>query len=329
MKLPRLSLLALLAAATFAHGADAPLPPPAVAADAPASSEPFAPPAKEIALYPGAAPGSEDWTWDERAAGSPNNPTVQNVVHPVLMYYPADKANAVGTAMIVAPGGGFRNLMMSYEGVDIAKRLNEMGVDAFVLKYRLRYNDPNTQIPASPRIPAPAAMAAINAPGTANRPAPPLPTTGPQAGQDVRAMAGADGQQAIRLIRQNAAAYGFRPDRIGIIGFSAGGAVVMRTIRGAADTRPDFAAAIYAAEASGAPPPAGGPPLFIAVAADDQSEGYMRSLEMFDAWRRANLPVELHIFQAGRHGFRTRGGGADHFMDRLEEWLKLNGYLTK
>jgi len=329
MKPPRLSLLAFLAAATLASGADAPLPPPAAAADAPARGTQLAQPAKEIALYPGMAPGSEKWTWEERPAGSPSNPTVQNVVHPVLMYYPADKAKAVGTAMIVAPGGGFRNLMMSYEGVDIAKRLNAMGVDAFVLKYRLRYNDPSNPIPAVPRIPAPAAMAAINAPGTANRPAPSLPTTGPQAGQDVRAMAGADGQEAIRLIRQDAAAYGVRPDRVGIIGFSAGGAVVMRTIRGAAETRPNFAAAIYAAEASGEAPPAGAPPIFIAVAADDQSEGYMRSLEMFDAWRRANIPAELHIFQSGRHGFRTRGGGADHFMDRLEEWLKLNGYLTK
>jgi acetyl esterase/lipase len=325
MKLPRLSLLAFLAAATFAHGADAPLPPPAPVADVPASSPPFAPPAKEIALYPGAAPGSENWTWTERAAGSPSNPTVQNVVHPVLLYYPADKAKAVGTAMIVAPGGGFRNLMMSYEGVDIAKRLNAMGVDAFVLKYRLRYNDPS----APARSSTPPSPSVINEPGTANRPAPALPTTGPQAGQDVRAMAGADGEEAIRVVRQDAAAYGVRPDRIGIIGFSAGGAVVMRTIRGAAETRPNFAAAIYAAEASGEAPPAGGPPIFIAVAADDQSEGYMRSLEMFDAWRRANIPAELHIFQAGRHGFRTRGGGADHFMDRLEEWLKLNGYLTK
>jgi acetyl esterase/lipase len=321
MKLPRLSLLGLLAAATFASGADTPLTPPAVRAAAPASATQLAPPAKEIALYPGIAPGSENWTWAERPAGSPSNPTIQNVVHPTLMYYPADKAKAVGTAMIVAPGGGFRNLMMSYEGVDIAKRLNDMGVDAFVLKYRLRYNDPNA--PARGPTPTPAAGTVL-----ADRPPASLPTTGPQAGQDVRALAGADGQQAIRLIRQDAAAYGIRPDRIGIIGFSAGGAVVMRTIRGAPETRPDFAAAIYAADASGAPAPANAPPLFIAVAADDQSEGYMRSLEMFDAWRKANRPVELHIFQTGRHGFRTRGGGADHFMDRLEEWMKLNGYLT-
>jgi acetyl esterase/lipase len=295
-----------------------------VNAAAPAPAVTLPPPAQEIPLYPGAAPGSENWTWAERPGGSPSNPTVQNVVHPELLYYPADKAIAVGTAMIVAPGGGFRNLMMSYEGVDIATRLNAMGVDAFVLKYRLRYNDPN-----APRRPAPAPAALPAGTVLADRPPAPLPSTGPQAGQDVRAMAGADGQQAIRLVRQNAAAYGIRPDRIGIIGFSAGGAVVMRTIRGAADTRPNFAAAIYAAEASGEAPPAGAPPLFIAVAADDQSEGYQRSFALFNAWQKANVPAELHIFQTGHHGFRKRGSGADHFMDRLEEWLKLNGYLTK
>src|SRR5476649_1923961 len=165
MKLPRLSLLGLVAAATFAYGANTPLTPPAVGAGAPASGTPLAPPAKEIALYPGAAPGSENWTWAERPAGSPTNPTVQNVVHPVLMYYPADKAKSVGTAMIVAPGGGFRNLMMSYEGVDIAKRLNDMGVDAFVLKYRLRYNDPN-----APRRPTPPPPAMANGAVLADRP---------------------------------------------------------------------------------------------------------------------------------------------------------------
>jgi dipeptidyl aminopeptidase/acylaminoacyl peptidase len=75
--------------------------------------------------------------------------------------------------------------------------------------------------------------------------------------------------------------------------------------------------------------PAGAPPLFIAVAADDQSFGYQGSLDMFSAWRKANIPVELHIFQTGRHGFRTKGGGADNFMDRVEEWMKLNGYWGK
>ena len=70
-------------------------------------------------------------------------------MRPVLLHYPADRDKSVGTAMIVAPGGGFRTLMMSYEGVDIARRLNAMGVDAFVLKYRLVYSGPGA--PTAPR----------------------------------------------------------------------------------------------------------------------------------------------------------------------------------
>jgi acetyl esterase/lipase len=290
----------------------------------------LAPPEKEIALYPGTAPGSEDWTWTERAAGSPSNPTVQNVVHPELMYYPADKATAVGTCVIVAPGGGFQNLMMSYEGVDIAKRLNAMGVDAFVLKYRLKFTPANPRggraAATQPTAGAGPAAGARPTPGT--QPAVAGATTAP-AGPDIRALAGADGQQAIRILRQTAGDYGFKPNRIGIIGFSAGGSVVMHTLRGAPDGRPDFAGAIYAADANGDAPPAGAPPLFIAVAADDQSVGYQGSLDLFSAWRKAGIPVELHIFQTGAHGFRKKGGGADNFMDRFQEWLKLNGELTK
>ena len=266
------------------------------------------PPAREIQLYPGVAPGSEKWSYAERAAGTSDKPQAQNVVRPVLLYYPSEKSKAVGTAMIVAPGGGFRTLMMSYEGVDVAKRLNQMGVDAFVLKYRTVYVDPNASPTAAARGPA---------------------TTGPQAGQNVREMAGADGQQAVRLLRQQAAEFGVLSNRIGIIGYSAGGAVVLSTLYGPPDARPDFAAPIYAAGANSNPPPDGAPPLFIAVAADDRLVGYQGSIDLFGAWKKAGLPAELHVFQTGQHGFGTKGGGADHYLDRLEEWLKLNGWLTK
>jgi acetyl esterase/lipase len=268
----------------------------------------LAPPAREIPLYPGVAPGSENWHYPERAAGTAERPQAQNIVRPVLLYYPAEKANAVGTAMIVAPGGGFRTLMMSYEGVDVARRLNQMGVDAFVLKYRTIYVDPDAPPAAAGRGPA---------------------ATGPQAGQNLREMAGADGQQAVRLLRQRAAEFRLLPNRIGIIGYSAGGAVVLSTVYGAADGRPDFAVPIYAAGASSNPPPEGAPPLFIAVAADDQAVGYQGSIDLFGAWRKAGLPVELHVFQTGQHGFGKKGGGADHYLDRVEEWLRLNGWLTK
>jgi len=266
----------------------------------------LAPPAREIPLYPGVAPGSEKWSYPEKTAGTPDRPQAQNIVRPVLLYYPAEKSNAVGTAMIVAPGGGFRTLMMSYEGVDVARRLNQIGVDAFVLKYRTIYTGPDA--PAPGRGPA---------------------ATGPQAGQNVREMAGADGQQAVRLLRQRAADFGVLPNRIGIIGYSAGGAVVLATVYGPDDGRPNFAAPVYAAGANSNPPPPGAPPLFIAVAADDQTVGFQGSIDLFAAWRKAGLPAELHVFQTGGHGFGKKGGGADRYLDRLEEWLRLNGWLTK
>jgi acetyl esterase/lipase len=264
-----------------------------------AAAQQLAPPEREIPLYPGVAPGSEKWDWSERQTASGNGmPMVQNVVKPVLQYYPAVKSKAVGTAMIVAPGGGFRTLMMSYEGVDVARHLNELGVEAFVLKYRLTYSGVGGGSAA-------------------------------QAGQNVREMAGEDGRQAVRVLRQHAAEFGIRPDRIGMIGYSAGGAVLLAAVSGPAESRPNFAAPIYAAGAGSVSPREGAPPLFIAVAADDQAVGYQGSLDLFSAWRKANIPVELHVFQAGAHGFANKGGGADHYLERLDEWMKLNGWLSK
>jgi acetyl esterase/lipase len=253
-------------------------------------------PAKVIPLYPGVAPGSENWHYEEHPAGPATNPQVQNVVKPELLYYPAEKETAAGTAIIVAPGGGWRTLMMSYEGVDVAKRFNAMGIDAFVLKYRLTYSGQGEN---------------------------------PQQYQNVKAMSDADGQQAVRLVRQHAAEYGVQPNRIGMIGFSAGGGVLLGTVYGPAESRPDFAIPIYAAGASSAVPPAGAPPLFIAVASDDKAVGYQGSIDLFEAWIKAGLKAELHVFQIGAHGFVTKGGGADHYLDRVEDWLKLNGLLTK
>ena len=269
-------------------------------------------PAREIPLYAGVAPGSENWHYDERAAGTADKPQAQNVVRPVLLYYPADPAKAVGTAMIVAPGGGYRTLMMSYEGVDVAKRLNQMGVDAFVLKYRTTWVEP--------------AVIAANGALTAST----AKTPDPQAWQDVRAMANSDGAQAVRVVRQHAAEFHVASNRIGMIGFSAGGGVLLASVYGPADGRPDFAAPIYASGASSTPPPAtGAPPLFIAVASDDKSVGYQGSIDLFGAWIKAGVPAELHVFQMGSHGFGKKGGGADHYLDRLEDWLNVNGLLTK
>jgi acetyl esterase/lipase len=275
--------------------------------------------AKEIPLYPGAAPGSENWDWSERSVTSPTGmPMAQDVVRPVLLHYPADKGKAVGTAMIVAPGGGFRTLMMSYEGTDIARRLNAMGVDAFILKYRLLYTGPG-----APRNQAKKAAAPADRPRR-------IIVTGSykaQTGQDLIALAADDGRQAVRLVRERASEFGVRSDRVGMIGFSAGGFVTTATLFGPSETRPDFAAIIYGAgEIKEVPSPA--PPVFLAVAADD-TLAVDRTVALFTAWRKAKGPAEVHVFQMGAHGFLKKGGGADHFMDRLEEWLGANKLLTK
>jgi acetyl esterase/lipase len=262
----------------------------AAQSDAPPPA-PVPKPAKEIPLYPGVAPGSEKWDWSERTTTNPRGrPIVTDVVRPVLLHHPAERSKAVGTVMIVAPGGGFRALMMSYEGVDIARRLNAMGIDAFVLKYRLTHN------------PGPAA-------------------------KDVIKLAADDGRQAVRLMRERAGEFGVRPNRVGMIGFSAGGIVTSEALFGPAATRPDFAAIIYGVgEIKEVPNPA--PPLFLAAAADD-TRAAQRSVELFTTYRKAKGLAELHIFQMGGHGFPNKGGGADHFMDRLEEWLAANKLLSK
>ena len=253
-----------------------------------------------IPLYDGTAPGSQGWEYDEAYVEGKSGPQIRNVVRPTLLYFPAN--SPIGTAMIIAPGGGNRMLMMSYEGVDIAKKLNAVGVDAFVLKYRLNYTGPG-----------------------ADRSNP--PKTGPQAGQDVHELAKADGRRAVELLRSRAAEYQIDPLRIGMIGFSAGGGPIRGAMYGSEASRPDFVALIYASGKPGTSVelPDQAVPLFLAVSADDPA--YESSIATFKNWRDAEVPVELHIFQMGAHGFVNKGGGADHFMDRVRDWMEGNGWL--
>lgn len=257
--------------------------------------------AQVLPLYEGVAPGSEKWNYSEKVIEGKSGPQVRNVVKPTLLYFPAPKPN--GTAMIVAPGGGNRTLMMSYEGVDIARKLNELGVDAFVLKYRLNYD---------------ATMVEGGKTAQAD----------PQAGQDVRALSADDGRRAMEVLRTRVSEFKYQPDRIGMIGFSAGGGPVRGALESPAATRPNFAALIYAGPSRDGmvKVPEDAPPLFIAVSADDRLSQV--SIDTFLAWRAAEKKVELHIFQMGAHGFVNKGGGADHFMDRLAEWMQVNGWLT-
>jgi len=168
---------------------------------------------------------------------------ISNITHPVLLVYVPEAAKATGTAWIVAPGGGFRYLAIDYEGTDLARWLNSNGVAAFVLKYALRAAE--TMAKKTP----PPAQARRNA---------------------AMAWATADGQQAVRVVRSHAAEWGIAPDRIGVIGFSAGGYLAATVaMHHDAASRPNYAAPIYPLIPTDVTVPADAPPLFLAHADND------------------------------------------------------------
>jgi acetyl esterase/lipase len=255
-----------------------------------------------IPVWPGIAPGSETWTQKEvdYTIGSEHKQMVRNVTRPTLTLYLPDPAKANGTAIIIAPGGGFRFLSWQNEGTAVAEWLAERGVTAFVLKYRLRDTGESQEDFEKGKKPA--------------------ATTQP----DIAALASADGRQAMKLVRQRAAEWKIAPDRIGFMGFSAGGAVTMGVVMHYdADSRPNFAAPIYGANAEGAIPE-DAPPLFILCAADDKG-AMPGSVKTFSDWKAAGHSAELHIYSKGGHGFgmSQRGLPVDHWIDRLGDWLDV------
>lgn len=140
----------------------------------------------------------------------------------------------------------------------------------------------------------------------------------------------ADGQQAMRVVRQRAPQWGLVPDRIGIMGFSAGGRVTIGVaLEHDAESRPDFAAPIYGALWEEIIVPADAPPLFIALANDDEL-AVDPSVALYSAWRVARHPVELHIYAKGGHGFgmRKQGLPSDHWIDLFGDWLQEQGFLA-
>lgn len=275
-------------------------------------TEPLPRPDREIPLYDGVPPGSEAWKFEERTIF---NTTVgleftRNVVRPALLYYASDPAKANGTAVIIAPGGGGVNLTIRYEGTRVAQQLSKAGVAAFILKYRLVTHP--TDSPMSKAY-------AKDGDGVV--------LEGPQKGQNLFALATADGEAAVRWVRAHAAEFGCNPQRIGFVGFSAGGAIACHLVAGPAATRPDFFAPIYGAAMRNFSPTADSPPVFLATAADDEGD-VEGSLAVFKSWRAARRPAELHVFQTGGHGFLVKGGGGDQVLDRLQDWMAANGWLT-
>src|SRR6187200_1700892 len=183
---------------------------------------------KVIQLYNGKAPGSEGWNWDEREIKVDIGTILFDVSKPSLAAYLPSNPN--GIAVIVAPGGAFHALAYDLEGVEVAKRLNAKGTTAFVLKYRLVHDDP-----AHPENSIGNLMATGNFKKLDSLNAPVIP------------LALQDGLTAVKYVRQHANEYKIDPNKIGFMGFSAGGTVTMCVVYSAKDeNRSNFVAPIYA-----------------------------------------------------------------------------------
>lgn len=253
-----------------------------------------------VDLWPGAAPGDVGIEGEEtsRIYDSPLvGPTrlITRVSKPTLTIYRPEPAKNTGTAMIICPGGGYWDLFWELEGEEVAAWLNSVGMTGIILKYRC------------PRRPGDV------------KGEPPL---GPQL----------DAQRAVRMVRSRAQEWGIRPDRIGMVGFSAGGHLAMATAAGfktrlyepidavdAVSSRPDFAVLCYSGyfkvrdkdeiRADLRLPP-DTPPIFLAHASDDR-ESYGGSIAensvlMYLALKRAGIPAELHVYATGDHDFGVR-----------------------
>ena len=228
---------------------------------------------------------------------------LQNVSVPTLSIYKPDPNIDTGASMIIAPGGGHTILAIDLEGTEVAEWATSIGMTAIVLKYR---------VPGKARNPDKDWLAAAQ-----------------------------DGQRAMSLVRSRAEELGIDPERIGIMGFSAGGTPVIYTAmisnrlyqpvdeHDDHSFRPAFAAPIYSRRI-----PIGDdlykncPPVFMVIAHDDKDRS-LEVAELYIALKKANVSTELHIYSEGGHGYGIRRTNlpVTSWTDRMEDWLTLKGFL--
>ena len=261
-----------------------------------------------IRLYPGVAPGSESATQVEQWTQFADGRRARNITVPLLIPVLPAAGKANGTAVIIAPGGAFRLLSMDNEGHAVADWLAQRGVSAFILKYRVVETPAKEEDFIRERQRGMASGARI----------------------DTFPLAVDDGRRAVQLVRENAARWGLRSGRIGMIGFSAGAMATLEVVSGqnAAD-RPDFAALIYG-PMSARPVAADAPPLFLALAANDPlfANG---DFGLVSSWKKAGRPVELHFYERGGHGFGMKklGFSSDIWPEQFWTWMRMRGLVEQ
>jgi acetyl esterase/lipase len=271
---------------------------------------------QEIQLYNGNPPGSEGLNWKEEQSNTNSLKimTVYNVSQPTLTVFTPDKAIANGTAIIICPGGGFHFLAIDHEGTNAAKELVKKGFTVFILKYRLVHiagNNPFDDM--------------LNTPDH---------KAWDDEGLPIIPLAVADGRKAIEYVRTHASDYGVATDRIGIMGFSAGGLVTASTAFDYnSSNKPDFVVPVYA----DFPPARVGkvlqdaPPFYLLCAQDDEFGFATHALNLYKHWYEAKRPAELHLFSKGGHGFGIgiEGTSTHAWIDDFTKWLSAEKLMGK
>ena len=253
---------------------------------------------REVYLYQGDAPGSEGLSQQAKQVRPGADRVVTNVHRPLLYPYLPREGTGTGMAVIIAPGGGHNSLWSTHEGHLPAKYLAERGIAAFVLEYRL----------AEER--------------------------GSKYTVDEHALG--DLHRAIRLVRSRAEAWNIDPNRVGVLGFSAGGELAalagMRFDAGneaspdvidQQPSRPDYVALIYPGRSRRYEPHSETPPTFMIAGFGDRRDISEGMAEVYLKYKRAGVPTELHIYSNAGHGFGLREGKPGAVMkwvDRFIDW---------
>lgn len=281
-------------------------------------------------LYAGDIPNAIQ-SADEESLRDPAEPWpfYQNISRPTIAVYKPAKQDPKRTAVIIFPGGGYRGVSILKEGYNVARAFNEMGVTAFVVKYRT----PSDRHMKDKK-------------------------TGPLQ----------DAQQAVATVRRDAAKYQIDPARIGVMGFSAGGHLAATTGTqfkspvlpqwSSADVRPDFLMLIYPVVTFVDPAVHAGsrkmllgdapseadvqrfspqlnvtnetPPTFLMHAADDETVPVANSIRFFEALQARKIPAELMIYPAGGHGFGLNNATTrDRWFERCRQWLQSQGWISE
>ncbi len=255
---------------------------------------------ERIPLWADGAPGSEARKLEaEKVDRSNGNCNVTNVHQPSITPYLPKQDQATGTAVVIAPGGGHRMLCLGHEGDSLGEWFAEQGIAAFVLRYRLAREEGSSYT------------------------------------VDEHAMA--DTRRALRIVRSRAEEWGIKPNRIGVLGFSAGGELAalaaMESDPGTPDaedpvqrvsSRPDFQVLIYPGSSKRFTVEKGMPPVFIALGAKDRADISLGMARLYRQYKEADVPCELHIYSNAGHGFGYRPGAktaAGDWPMRLREWL--------